>query len=464
MRHRHRSADAIDRLRLARTEGVGPVAYRRLLARYGSAAAALDALPGLARAGGRPSPPAVPSSRRCRARIARARPARRAHGLRRRTGLSAAAGPAGRCTRRSSPSWAIRRCWRAARSPWSAAATPRPTASAWPRAWPPSWRARWWWSPASRAASTPRPMPARCRPAAPSRRSPAASTIPTRRSTPICSAASPKRGAVVTEAPLGTAPQARHFPRRNRIIAGLALGVVVVEAALRSGSLITARLAQEAGRELFAVPGSPLDPRSRGANDLIRQGAHLTETAQDVLDNLPDHPSREGLARVPLFARDDTTRTRRTAADVAGTRRKAPPTSPRRAGKSLICLGLLRQPLTMSCGAASSLRPRSWRCCWNWSSPAGSRRCRAAGWRCCRRPDSRLRQGSQCQTSSSSNPPPRPRPSTAISVAASPCWPAWATCATCRRRMARCARSRTSPWTGSPTSAARSRSAPSPRR
>ena len=110
-------------------------------------------------------------------------------------------------------------------------------------------------------------------------------------------------GAVVTEAPLGTAPQARHFPRRNRIIAGLALGVVVVEAALRSGSLITARLAQEAGRELFAVPGSPLDPRSRGANDLIRQGAYLVETAQDVLDNLPDHPSREGLARDPLFAR-----------------------------------------------------------------------------------------------------------------------------------------------------------------
>jgi DNA processing protein len=110
-------------------------------------------------------------------------------------------------------------------------------------------------------------------------------------------------GAVVTEAPLGTAPQARHFPRRNRIIAGLALGVIVVEAALRSGSLITARLAQDAGRELFAVPGSPLDPRSRGANELIRQGAHLTETAQDVLDNLPDHPTRQGLARDPLFAR-----------------------------------------------------------------------------------------------------------------------------------------------------------------
>jgi DNA processing protein len=110
-------------------------------------------------------------------------------------------------------------------------------------------------------------------------------------------------GAVVSEAALGTAPQARHFPRRNRIIAGLSLDVVVVEAALRSGSLITARLAQEAGRELFAVPGSPLDPRSRGANDLIREGAHLTETAADVLENLPDHPQREGLSRDPLFAR-----------------------------------------------------------------------------------------------------------------------------------------------------------------
>ena len=111
-----------------------------------------------------------------------------------------------------------------------------------------------------------------------------------------------ERGAVVAEAPLGTAPQSRHFPRRNRIIAGLSLGLVVVEAALRSGSLITATLAQDADREIFAVPGSPLDPRCHGSNDLIRQGAHLTEGAGDVLAHLPDHPGRRGLGREPLFA------------------------------------------------------------------------------------------------------------------------------------------------------------------
>lgn len=95
-----------------------------------------------------------------------------------------------------------------------------------------------------------------------------------------------ENGLVLTEHPPGTSPQAQHFPRRNRIIAGLAMGVVVVEAAFRSGSLITARLALEQGREVFAVPGHPLDPRAKGPNSLIRAGALLVESAEDVVDAL----------------------------------------------------------------------------------------------------------------------------------------------------------------------------------
>lgn len=105
-------------------------------------------------------------------------------------------------------------------------------------------------------------------------------------------------GLVLGELPPGTEPQARHFPRRNRLIAGVARGVVVLEAAPGSGSLITARLAAEAGREVMAVPGHPLDPRSKGGNGLIRDGAVLVEGAADVLAALS--PFAVAMRAVPV--------------------------------------------------------------------------------------------------------------------------------------------------------------------
>ena len=96
-------------------------------------------------------------------------------------------------------------------------------------------------------------------------------------------------GCIVSEEPLNLAPMANHFPKRNRIISGLSHGVVVIEATLRSGSLITARLAGEHGREVMAVPGFPADPRAQGPNSLLKEGATLIESASDILDAIRTH-------------------------------------------------------------------------------------------------------------------------------------------------------------------------------
>nr|WP_314260047.1 DNA-processing protein DprA [uncultured Devosia sp.] len=126
-------------------------------------------------------------------------------------------------------------------------------------------------------------------------------------------------GALLTEMPLGWEPRARDFPRRNRLVSGLSLGIVVVEAAKRSGSLITARLALEQNRDVFAVPGSPLDPRAEGGNALIQQGAKLITCADDIIETLGSaDPARQALfdrdwepdlmPDAPLPGADDKTR------------------------------------------------------------------------------------------------------------------------------------------------------------
>jgi DNA processing protein len=116
-----------------------------------------------------------------------------------------------------------------------------------------------------------------------------------------------EQGLIVAESPLSQEPFAQSFPRRNRIISGLSQGIVVVEASLRSGSLITARMAAEQGRDVFAVPGHPLDPRADGTNSLIRDGAVLVRSAEDILQDIGRYTGR-GLSDVAAapFIMDNT--------------------------------------------------------------------------------------------------------------------------------------------------------------
>jgi DNA processing protein len=283
-------ADRIDHLRLVRTEGVGPVTYRRLLERYATPAAALDALPRLARAGGRSKPPVPVSPADARRELERTQ----AEG-----GQMIFLGDPGyppllalmddappcliMC---GEAALAQRRCV-AAVGGRNASANGQRMAETLAAELAASVVVV---SGLARGIDT-----AAHRGAMRTGRTIGVIAGGIDQPYPPENADLHRRIAdshmLITEAPIGTVPQARHFPRRNRIIAGLALGIVVVEAAPCSGSLITARIGQEIGREIFAVPGSPLDPRARGGNDLIRQGAMLVETAADILDNLPLEPA-----------------------------------------------------------------------------------------------------------------------------------------------------------------------------
>ena len=118
---------------------------------------------------------------------------------------------------------------------------------------------------------------------------------------PLMDAITEAGGAIVSEMPFGWTPRAKDFPRRNRLIAGLSLGVVVIEAAHRSGSLITARLANEMGRLVFAVPGSPLDPRAAGTNHLLKQGATIATSGADILDAIAPLAERRPFDPPELF-------------------------------------------------------------------------------------------------------------------------------------------------------------------
>jgi DNA processing protein len=293
--------DLVDRLRLARTEGVGPVTYRRLLDRYRTPAAALEALPGLARAAGRPDKP-IPSVTAIEDEIAGTErlggrflmphmpdyppllallpdppPALAVLGDIARLADRAVAVVGGRNASLNGQRIAAHlAAGLVAEGITVVSGMARGIDAAAHEAVLGATQGR---TVAAVAGGLDRPYP------------PQHAEMQARIAT---------SGAVVTEAPLGTEPQARHFPRRNRIIAGLSLGVVVAEAARHSGSLITARLALEAGREVFAVPGSPLDPRCQGSNDLIRQGAQLTETIGDILAHLPRGPEDFGRAAPPF--------------------------------------------------------------------------------------------------------------------------------------------------------------------
>ncbi|MDR6788144.1 DNA processing protein [Sphingomonas sp. BE138] len=275
--------DAGARLRLIRTPSIGPVGYRQLLARFGSAAVALDALPDLARRGGGrvPEPPSIAAVDRER-RLVEALGARLLF-------LGDPDYPALLAEIDNAPAVLTARgdLSLARRTPVALVGARNASAAA----------CRFARSLAhDLAVDGATVISGLARGIDTAAHEGACNTTIAVIAGGIDVAYPPENAALqeriaaeallIAEMPPGTEPRARHFPHRNRIIAGLALGTLVVEAAPRSDSLITARLAGEQGREVMAVPGHPSDPRAQGCNTLIRDGATLIQTAADVLEQI----------------------------------------------------------------------------------------------------------------------------------------------------------------------------------
>ena len=299
--------EAFARIRLLRSPNIGPVSYRQLLRRFGTAAAALTALPDLAARGGSPYRATTPE--RVSAEIAAARAAGARYLFH-----DAADYPAALAALDTAPPILLWRGNLALRAKPAVAIVGARNASA-----AAVKLARQFASELAEAGFVVVSGLARGIDGAAHQAALSGGTIGVIASG-IDIAYPPEhadlqeaiaeQGLLLTEQPPGTEPLARHFPARNRIIAGLAVGTLVVEAAPKSGSLITARLAGEAGREVMAVPGSPLEPRSQGCNQLIREGAVLVQSAADVIelisgfDGQPRSTFREHPAEFELLPDD----------------------------------------------------------------------------------------------------------------------------------------------------------------
>ncbi|USI72311.1 DNA-processing protein DprA [Sphingomonas morindae] len=277
--------DRIARLRLIRTAQVGPVTYRQLLARYGTAEAALAAIPDLARRGGG-RPPAIPSRAQIEREVAQVEALGARYlflGLAGYPRLLAAIPTAPPCLIvRGDPRLTDRPVVALVGARNASAAACRLA-----RGLAADLGARG----IAVASGLARGIDTAAHLGALDHGTIAVIAGGPDNSYPPENAGLQEeiatRGLLISEQPPGTEPRARHFPYRNRIIAGLAHAVLVVEAAPKSGSLITARHAADYGREVLAIPGSPLDPRAQGCNLLIREGATLVQSADDVIEALP---------------------------------------------------------------------------------------------------------------------------------------------------------------------------------